>query len=486
MSSEDAVASAGADVASGDIGDATAKLKKVKCAVQFGYCGAGFHGLQSNGLAAHPAIEDALVSALHKAGLITNDNMDDPFHKLAWQRASRTDKGVSALRNLISVKLLRLPGDPDAVVDKVNSFLPKAIRVYGLQPVTASFSSHLHCTGREYEYYLPTFCLLAKDAFAELMSHDLAPQNPTAEMMNQDPQPKPFESLSTVAAEAAGDGFDDCGDEPSGAKRPRPRSPKPPPPTTAPPVEATSADEAITSENMRYFMFRSIPAEAMKRLRQYRLPQATLARARELFRMMQGSQHFHNFTPKGNPADPATKRFMRKISVSDPFIVYAGRDTGNLLTEAEAAALPPSDVVETEWVRVELDGQSFMLNQIRKMIGTVSAILAAGLDGGFLRSCLEPSVRRGMPMAPANGLFLVDLFFERYNSSLSRIQSGGQTNASDRGQLVMADIAAHRVDEVRRQVLASILREELAQDISGRWLRGTRFVTNLAWGILIP
>ena len=475
---------------------APVKLQKTKYAIQFGYCGANYHGLQSNNDPNNVSIEDVLLGAFHKAGLISAENMDDPLRKAGWQRASRTDKGVSALRNLASAKLCRQPDGEEGAVARVNEHLPSDIRLYGLQPVTASFSSHLHCTGREYEYYLPTFALLRHDEFVKLMPAEVGPVRPTAEDMNADPAPRPFTNAATrnecVAPddEGADDADEDVPDRGGSARDAGARNKKQhrAEGNQSHPTDGDNTGVGIapaTGPSEKFFMYRSCPPPVADALRRFRLTPEGLQRARSLFSMYEGTIAFHNFTPKGKPTDPKTTRFMRKIRVSDPFLVFASKRTGEMISEAEAKALPPSDVYELEFVRIELDGQSFMLNQIRKMIGTVLGVMAANLDGGYLRSCLEKSTMRVTPMAPANGLFLVNLFFDRYNFTLERIQGEG-SNASDRRPVVMADVPADRVDQVRNAVLASIVREELAHDVYGRWIRGLRFVVNQFWSIQIP
>lgn len=46
---------------------------------------------------------------------------------MAFQRAARTDKGVSAVANLISLKLVPF----DNLTEMVNEQLPKQIRMFG-------------------------------------------------------------------------------------------------------------------------------------------------------------------------------------------------------------------------------------------------------------------------------------------------------------------------------------------------------------------
>lgn len=69
-------------------------------------------------------------------------------------RAARTDKGVHAAGNLLSLKM-QIPPDYD-VVERINSFLPEQIRVWGYVPVIRSFHAKNLCDSRVYEYLLPT------------------------------------------------------------------------------------------------------------------------------------------------------------------------------------------------------------------------------------------------------------------------------------------------------------------------------------------
>lgn len=67
------------------------------------------------------------------------------------------------------------------------------------------------------------------------------------------------------------------------------------------------------------------------------------------------------------------------------------------------------------WVRIVILGQSFMLNQIRKMIGLVVAVMRGAAPDNALKLALD--VRRSVdtPMAPAVGLFLDESIFQSYN-----------------------------------------------------------------------
>ncbi|CAF4247276.1 unnamed protein product [Adineta steineri] len=72
---------------------------------------------------------------------------------MAFQRAARTDKGVSAVANLVSLKLAPL----ENLTELVNEHLPKQIRMFGVKRVAASFNSKNSCDARTYIYILPTY-----------------------------------------------------------------------------------------------------------------------------------------------------------------------------------------------------------------------------------------------------------------------------------------------------------------------------------------
>ncbi|KAK3108999.1 hypothetical protein FSP39_020581 [Pinctada imbricata] len=86
---------------------------------------------------------------------------------MSFQRAARTDKGVSAVVNVVSLKM-RI--DIENLIEKLNSHLPKEIRIFTCIKTTKSFDSKCQCTGRTYIYVLPTYALtpidrLVKDEF---------------------------------------------------------------------------------------------------------------------------------------------------------------------------------------------------------------------------------------------------------------------------------------------------------------------------------
>ena len=126
--------------------------KKRKIAAFLAYVGKGYQGFQRNPGAR--TVEDELERAIVAAGGISADNAGD-FTKVQWTRAARTDKGVSAVGQLVIA--LRMVLDPPGVLERINAALPDGFKIFGYKRVTGG-STRRPCgpTGR-YEYVIPTF-----------------------------------------------------------------------------------------------------------------------------------------------------------------------------------------------------------------------------------------------------------------------------------------------------------------------------------------
>lgn len=127
---------------------------KKKVAVLIGYAGTGYKGMQINHH--EKTIEGDLFAAFVAAGAIAKRNADDP-KKSSFVRCARTDKGVHAAGNVISLKLTIEDAD---IVEKINEKLPEQIRVWSIQRTNNAFNCYQSCDSRWYEYLLPSYTLL--------------------------------------------------------------------------------------------------------------------------------------------------------------------------------------------------------------------------------------------------------------------------------------------------------------------------------------
>ncbi|KAG9076252.1 tRNA pseudouridine synthase 1, partial [Ceratobasidium sp. UAMH 11750] len=135
----------------------TPRLPKRKVAMLIGFCGTGYNGMQIQ-RDAH-TIENTLFDAMVKAGAVSKDNSDDPV-KVNLQRSARTDAGVHAAGNVVSLKMITEPPDTPDLVARLNELLPPEIRVWKFVRTLNGFNSRTACDSRVYEYLLPSYALL--------------------------------------------------------------------------------------------------------------------------------------------------------------------------------------------------------------------------------------------------------------------------------------------------------------------------------------
>ncbi|XP_043261982.1 tRNA pseudouridine synthase A [Colletes gigas] len=131
------------------------KVKRKNFVIMMGYNGRNYFGMQRNPNT--KTIEEDLFVALLKSNLIAKEQYDD-IREIKFQRAARTDRGVSAVRQIVS---LRLPNHANK--EEINKYLPNEIRVFGIRRVTKGFNSKNQCDARTYRYVIPTFALAPED-----------------------------------------------------------------------------------------------------------------------------------------------------------------------------------------------------------------------------------------------------------------------------------------------------------------------------------
>lgn len=78
------------------------RIKRKNYAMMLSYLGKDYYGMQRN--PGMKTIEEDLINALLKADLITTEHFEN-IRGINFQRAARTDKGVSAIRQVVSLKL---------------------------------------------------------------------------------------------------------------------------------------------------------------------------------------------------------------------------------------------------------------------------------------------------------------------------------------------------------------------------------------------
>nr|XP_010905232.2 tRNA pseudouridine synthase A [Elaeis guineensis] len=105
-----------------------------------------------------------------------------------------------------------------------------------------------------------------------------------------------------------------------------------------------------------------------------------------------GTHNFHNFTTRTKAEDPSARRYIISFS-ADRVVSIEGID----------------------FVRCEVVGQSFMLHQIRKMIGLAVAVMRNCAPESLMDTALRKEVNINVPTAPEVGLYLDECLFTSYN-----------------------------------------------------------------------
>lgn len=123
----------------------------------------------------------------------------------------------------------------------------------------------------------------------------------------------------------------------------------------------------------------------------FRLQPDVLQRLNQLFSLYKGTHNFHNFTSQKAPDDPSARRYITHMSCGKPFV------SG-----------------DAEFAVISVRGQSFMLHQIRKMIGLVIAVVKGYAGEEVLQRSWGPH-KVDVPKAPGLGLVLEKVHFDRYN-----------------------------------------------------------------------
>ncbi|KAL6634896.1 hypothetical protein ACP70R_027567 [Stipagrostis hirtigluma subsp. patula] len=442
-SSPSAAAGAGADP-----GQPRRRYKRRKVAILLGYCGAGYQGMQKNPGAR--TIEGDLEEALYQAGAVPEADRAAP-RRYDWARAARTDKGVSAAAQVVSG---RFYVDPPGFTDRLNEQLAPQIRAFGYVRVTNSFNAKKFCDRRRYVYLLPVFALdpsahpdreavmASMGSGAELskcvecsergrkvpgvMGREGKVPSPGDNGVDAPAEgnvPSHDESVSTVDAKcdpaSSGGGNVNCHDEivsssnekidlsisgngteagnaelgSNGVGKLETESSGAAGASIAHEEDHKHEASVMEDEKVQAMDFEKSNGEEMAPVKgTFSYTDEVKERFSRMLKYYVGTHNFHNFTTRTKAEDPAAKRFIISF-VADRVVSLDGID----------------------FVRCEVVGQSFMLHQIRKMIGLAVAVMRNCAPESIYDVAFRKDVNLNVPTAPEVGLYLDECMFTSYN-----------------------------------------------------------------------
>uniref|UniRef100_A0AAF5D438 Pseudouridylate synthase 1 homolog n=2 Tax=Strongyloides stercoralis TaxID=6248 RepID=A0AAF5D438_STRER len=266
-----------------------------KYAMLLAYQGKNYFGMQIQ--KDQNTIERMIFEGLYKCGFITEQQKKDPY-SFYFQRAARTDRAVSAAKQVCSMFLLR---DLNVQVDghvKMNEHMPPDIRILGFRVATKNFHCQKDCSSRTYSYTVP--------------SYTFAPVN------------------------------------------------------------------ELTNEK-------------------YRITEDRIKEINEILSIYKGTHNFYNYTSRRDSSDKSCFRYIIDFYTGEPFIYK-----------------DPIHNKDHEFITLYVQGQSFMLHQIRKMIGMIIAVLRGFTFKSEIQRSFETE-RMDVPRAPGLGLVLEKVHYTNYD-----------------------------------------------------------------------
>jgi tRNA pseudouridine38-40 synthase len=459
-----------------------------------GYSGTGYKGMQIDNK--QKTIEGDLFNAFVKAGAISKANADDP-KKSSLVRCARTDKGVHAAGNVISLKLII---EDDDVVEKINSHLSEQIRVWGIQRTTGSFSCYQACDSRWYEYLIPTHTFLPPHPSSHLGKklEELAEKEgdldeyrqrqaevanfwpeveekhiqPILETLDDSIRPLVEEALYSVDAVDAPVGDDPAieaaieteqkttepivaaeasaetagiNDEPAGepgnnaSNEPTSQEVK----ETLDTIQKQQPDINLNSEtdgtkplpdsdvnkHALEAAIKVLKKAYLDAKKAYRISPERQARVQAALNQYVGTHRFHNYTIQKKFNDRSAQRYIKSFKVEDKPII----------------------INDTEWLSLKVHGQSFMMHQIRKMVGMVALTVRCGTNPNIFKLSFENNIVR-IPKAPGLGLLLERPVFDSYNEK--------QAKSAGRENIDFSNYEKQIEDFKEREIYQRIFREE--------------------------
>lgn len=264
--------------------------------------------------------------------------MDEP-KKMSYSNASRTDKNVSAVGQVVTLKA-KFESE-QAVKDAINAKLPEHIRILKVLRSTKNFQPKNKCDCRTYSYLMPSFCLQDHSEFI---------------------QPIKDEIKNRLRLEK---------------------------------ITAWEVQEPlVTAKNL-------LPhhENIFEELKKFRSSEKTIKPLENVLARYVGTHSFHNFTSGVKKGQAEAKRVIKKCFVNRSYRpVFDG----------------------FEFVEIKIVGQSFLIHQIRKMIGLALAMVTGWAGNDHFNRAFSEGYE-DVPRAPGDGLVLECIHYDGYNRWLDSL-----------------------------------------------------------------
>mmetsp|Transcript_3448 Transcript_3448/g.4687 ORF Transcript_3448/g.4687 Transcript_3448/m.4687 type:complete len:391 (+) Transcript_3448:711-1883(+) len=150
----------------------------------------------------------------------------------------------------------------------------------------------------------------------------------------------------------------------------------------------TDHETSCLQQNRKFMEYRALPEQ--------------LQSLRDALQSFQGTNTFHNYTRGLSHKDASASRYIVSFTVGEPVLSPISTSVNDTK-------------MQVEWVPTQVVGQSFLLNQIRKMISMAVDVARGFATMDSLKESLS-NCKMKTGTAPAEGLFLDMSYYDGYNN----------------------------------------------------------------------
>ena len=449
-------------------------------------------------------IEGDLFRAFVNAGAISKANADDP-KKVSLVRCARTDKGVHAAGNLISLKMIIEDAN---IVEKINEHLSSQIRVFGIERTNSSFSAYQLCDSRIYEYLIPTHCFLpphpdsylgrkldhlAKEANDLEAYHERQSEvssfwadaeekfiKPIFDQLDPSVQPIMRQVVYEMSLKDAEEELVKATTDPKATEETSLRETRDDPNklfdhlgkgecsradieehTAIPEVTdnivnpAPGPDGAASPEESKAENSESEPKLTVAR------PETSAKEPSPLESAIRQLKATYITAKKGYRIDAqrlervraTLSHFVGSHNFHNYTVEKTARDpSAKRVIKSFITAADPVTINDTEWLSLKVHGQSFMMHQIRKMVSMAALVVRCGACPSTHIPESYSAEKLSIPKAPGLGLLLERPVFDTYNAKLAK--------QFERAAIDFGNFEAEMQRFKQREIYERIFREE--------------------------
>eukprot|EP00571_Detonula_confervacea_P010992 CAMPEP_0172304134 /NCGR_PEP_ID=MMETSP1058-20130122/5580_1 /TAXON_ID=83371 /ORGANISM="Detonula confervacea, Strain CCMP 353" /LENGTH=590 /DNA_ID=CAMNT_0013015237 /DNA_START=177 /DNA_END=1949 /DNA_ORIENTATION=+ len=384
-----------------------AKVPKRKLAILVSFLGSNYSGFQIN--SEKRTLQAEIELGLYRAGIISQMNFGHP-QKYSWSNSARTDKGVHAAAQVCSFKGEMIFHNEMSEESQVKE---------QMDAMREKVNEHLPESVRVLDIERVTRMFCARTSRDKVRYQYMVP---SYMLCSQEEVQKAFSTVEgnvTKTSESS----------------------------NMTPMEASKIVEDTVNPE--------VLAQARNALINHRVTSEQIDRLKNGLKLFEGTHFFHNYTRRIGSDNASAQRYILSFAPLDPILVPGGMNDDG------------SKKPDTQWVPLQVVGQSFLLNQIRKMVSGAVDLARGAVSQEKIEESFSKQCRMKVNVAPAQGLFLDRSFFELYNKhKVENAVKHGDTRDRDMLDWVEAEgeevpSAVRRIEEFKNEkIIPHIVQEE--------------------------